>query len=173
MTALLDVELSIGPYHTNLDDLKFSQDLQDDFNEIAKVLLAAAVFYILGAAFSGLSLLSSLLAMVMWPKAARVSLTVNIVIAFLAWLTLLVGNLVVTVGARKGTQEINEHGNDIGLSATAGKSFLGISWAAFGLMVLTSFYWAAELFRVRRGMRHATKVRPVKESYSMDSDPRN
>lgn len=60
ITGLLDHELSIGPIHINLADLKLTQDLQDHLNEIPSVFLLIALPYLLGAGFAGVSMLLSL-----------------------------------------------------------------------------------------------------------------
>ena len=50
----------------------------------------------------------------------------------------------------KVTNVVNEHGHDIGLAAYRGKTFLGMTWAATILALLTSFVWFAEIIVGRR-----------------------
>lgn len=50
----------------------------------------------------------------------------------------------------KVTNVVNKHGNSIGLAAYRGKTFLGMTWAATILALLTSFVWFAEIIIGRR-----------------------
>lgn len=151
ITAKLDHELSVGPLKLNLADLGFTQDLQAAFNKIPHLLMALAVVYILAVGFTGLSFLGSLAALPLIDGArARSVLLANLCAAGLAAVLLLIGSLITTVGAREAADTIEDLGRDIGLAATAGAKFLGMSWAAFGLMAVAAAYWAWQLVRSRR-----------------------
>lgn len=50
----------------------------------------------------------------------------------------------------KATNLINKHGNEIGLAAYRGKTFMGMTWAATILALLTSLVWFAEIIVGRR-----------------------
>ncbi len=143
----------MGPVHIDLADLKWSQDLQDELDKVAQLLLAVAVLYILGAGFSGLALLGSAAGLAAYGRHPRATAAANAVLAWLAALTLLVANVATTVGGQKGADEINSRGQDIGLSASAGGKLIAIAWAAFALMVVAAIYWTYEVVAVRRARR--------------------
>jgi len=144
ITAMLDQQLSIRPVHLSLADLDFSQDLQHDLDKVAKLLLALAILYILGVGFSGLALLLSVLGLFTYPRHPRSTAITNLLVAGLAAVVLLAGNLTTTIVGVEVVDEINVHGDHIGLSASMGRGFLGIAWAAFGLMAVASIFWAWE-----------------------------
>jgi hypothetical protein len=51
------------------------------------------------------------------------------------------------------TSKIATLGKDIGLVAKAGGKFIGITWAAFGLMVITTSYWILEFRQTKKTWR--------------------
>lgn len=122
--------------------------------------MALAVIYILALGFTGLSFLGSLLALplISSAKAGLVALA-NLGIAVLAVILLLIGSLTATVGAKEAAKKIDDLGEDIGLRASAGGKFLGLTWAALGLMVVSAGYWGWELMqrRKRGGRREGEK----------------
>lgn len=153
LTALFDHELSVGPLKLNLADLGFTKELQEEFDKIPKILLALAIFYILAVGFTGLALFASAAALVLVPQHGKSRLVVlaNLAIAVLAALTLLVGSLVTTIGAKPAADKIDDFGEDIGLRASVGGKFLGMSWAAVGLMVIAVGYWVWEMMQSKKG----------------------
>ena len=46
---------------------------------------------------------------------------------------------------------VNKHGNEIGLAAYRGETFMGMTWAATILALLTSFMCFGEIIIGRRG----------------------
>ena len=59
---------------------------------------------------------------------------------------------------------INEHGNDIGVYAYKGETFIGMSWAATLVVLVTGFMWTYEFLRERRGGGYSGK----EEAYYME-----
>lgn len=176
LTAKLDHELSVGPLKLHLADLGFTQDLQDEFNKIPHLLLALAVVYILAAGFTGLSFLGSLAALPLVdgappPRPRLAVLSANLGAAALAAALLLVGSLITTVGAGDAADAIDELGRDIGLAAAAGARFLGMTWAAFGLMVVAAAYWGWELVRSRKRGLGRLEEKGGAGRYSAESQP--
>ena len=47
---------------------------------------------------------------------------------------------------------INKHGNDIGVYAYKGETFIGMTWAATVLMLFTGLMWLRERRLEKRGM---------------------
>ena len=50
----------------------------------------------------------------------------------------------------KVVDEVNKHGNDIGIAASKGKTFLGMTWAATVLMFVAALAWIFEIFAHKR-----------------------
>lgn len=50
----------------------------------------------------------------------------------------------------KVVHEVNKHGNDVGISASMGKTFLGMTWAATILMAIAAVAWIYESVAHRR-----------------------
>src|SRR6187549_215308 len=100
---------------------------------IPDLLRGLAAFYILAAAFSGLSLLLSIIGS--FPRATYNLLMplINIISALIAALMLLSGNIMIAAGAKLAADRINELGQHIGLSASTGQKFVIITWTAFAL----------------------------------------
>jgi hypothetical protein len=152
ITKMFDHELEVGPFNLNLADLGFTSELQEEFDKIPRILLALAVVYILAVGFTGLACLASVAGILMLPVhgKSRAVVLANLGIAALGFLTLLAGSLVTTIGAKPAADKINDFGNDIGLAATVGGRFLGLTWAAVGLMVLVVGYWFWELRETKK-----------------------
>ncbi|KAH8884739.1 hypothetical protein GQ53DRAFT_376505 [Thozetella sp. PMI_491] len=151
VTALFDHELQVGPLHINLEDIGFTQDLQHAFDALPDLLKALGVIFILAMGFTGLSLLCSTSSLFLLPEHSRVLFITNSVLAGLAFLSLFIGSTATTIAARKAAGEINDHGANIGLSATPGNKFIAITWSATILMAISTGYWALAWFKHRRG----------------------
>ncbi len=54
---------------------------------------------------------------------------------------MLIGSASSTSGAREAESKINEHGSGIGPTATAGRKFIGITWSATILMLISLGAW--------------------------------
>jgi hypothetical protein len=151
ITAKFDHELKAGPLKLNLADLGFTKELQDEFNKIPHLLMALAVIYILAVGLTGLAFLGSLAALGLILSArGRLIILGNLGVAGLAAILLLVGSATTTAGLKGAADTINELGDSIGLHASAGGKFLGMTWAAFGLMAVAVGYWAWELTRNKK-----------------------
>ena len=50
----------------------------------------------------------------------------------------------------KVVQIVNSNGNNIGISATKGMKFMGMTWASDILMLLTGFVWLFQFFQSRK-----------------------
>ena len=46
---------------------------------------------------------------------------------------------------------VNDHGNDIGVYAYKGQTFINMTWAATLLVLVTGFMWTYELIQQRKG----------------------
>lgn len=174
ISAMLDKELSVGPLNISLSDLGITDDLQDKLDDLPKLFQALAIMYILGVAFSGLAILGSAAGLFIIPSGGRKIPLVNFLFAALAMLFLLVGSLLTTIGGKKVKDEIQKRGgDDIGLEVELGNKFVALTWAAFALMALATFYWIYETITAHRsrsrGAGRHVRRRAKDEKYSMDS----
>ncbi|KAL0933171.1 sur7 protein [Colletotrichum truncatum] len=164
LTKMLDQELSVGPLRLSLADLDWPDSIEDTMDKVNKALLAIFVLYVLGIGFSGLAILGSLASFFLGFK-KRMTIT-NFVFAFLAALVLFAGSLVTTIGAREGVKQINDVGENIGLSAETGQKFMIISWVAFAVMAAAAVYWVTQFCVERRSRRRVyTEKRHKKGSF--------
>jgi hypothetical protein len=152
------------------DLLKYPDDVTNAVNLLNGALLALFIFFVLGAAFSGLAFIFALLSLL---SLSRLLTIANIIIAFLAVLTLVVSAIISTVISKKAESLINEKGQLVGITAAAGNSFLGIIWAAFAVMFLALVFWAVPPLhgrgKARRAQAHVGDREKVAAKQSMDS----
>ena len=69
----------------------------------------------------------------------------------LAFGSLLLASSIATIVISKVVQVINEHGNDIGVYAYKGETFIGMTWASTLLLLITGFMHLYEYIQERRG----------------------
>lgn len=67
----------------------------------------------------------------------------------------MIASAISTAIINKVVDAINHHGNGIGVSATKGTTFIGMTWAATLLVLFSGVYWAIELIR---GLREERKT---------------
>lgn len=68
----------------------------------------------------------------------------------LAFFSLLIASAIATGIINNVSNTINQHGNDIGVYAYRGTTFIGMTWAATILVVLAGCVWAYEFIRGKR-----------------------
>ncbi|KAK0632654.1 actin cortical patch SUR7/pH-response regulator pali [Immersiella caudata] len=151
ISVLLDHGLRVGPYRLTLADLGFTDELQDAIDTLNKVLKAFAALLIVAVGFTGLSMLSSIAALVLIPRHERKAVLINLILAGAALSFMVLSGLVGTITASIATDKVNEKGDDIGLSSSMGKGYLIITWVAVGLMLITFGYWLWQFIRSRNG----------------------
>lgn len=161
LTDMLDKQLSVGPFELNLADINWPDDIQDSIDLLNKALLATFVLYVIAVGFSGLAMLGALAAFFLFSR--RGVNAVNLVIASLAALVLLIASILVTVAGKKGVSKLNDVGDNVGISASRGTKFLGLTWAAAALMIAAAIYWFVHLCLMRRERKREWK--PRKGSY--------
>ena len=108
---MLDREISVGPFDVNLADLGWESKIQEKLDKINDVLLGLFVLFVLGMGFSGLALLGCVPA-ALFPQ-TRVLPTVNLAASSLAFLSLAIASIIVTVAATKGVDEINDAAEEV------------------------------------------------------------
>lgn len=71
----------------------------------------------------------------------------------LAFLTLGIASAIATAVIVKAVNAVNKYGKGIGIAATMGGKFLGMTWAATGVMLLASIVSIAQCCVGRRKMK--------------------
>ncbi|CAF9929599.1 MAG: hypothetical protein HETSPECPRED_007412 [Heterodermia speciosa] len=131
----------------NLTDLKWPSKVQDGLTAVKLASNVMFVLYCIGIAAIGVALIGALIGVF---AAGRFAAMINTMLSFLAFFALMLASAISTGVIVKVTDVVNKHGNDIGLAAYQGKTFLGMTWAATILALLTSFVWFAEIIIGRR-----------------------
>ena len=139
--------MGVGPFHINLAEIGFTQDLQKELDKIPGRLLAITIPYILGIAFLGISFLLSIVE-IFHTHDRLISWKVAIIIPAVVWL--LIGNIITTYSAKSLVEKINDIGEHIGLSASSGQKFFIFTWIAFALVMVTAVHWIYELYQNRK-----------------------
>lgn len=65
-------------------------------------------------------------------------------------MSLLIASSISTGVINKICDAVNKHGNDIGIEAYKGKTFIGMTWAATLLVVLAGGIWVVEFIKGRK-----------------------
>ncbi|KAL8848201.1 MAG: hypothetical protein Q9221_006770 [Calogaya cf. arnoldii] len=162
-TAAIQKELKPG---ISLADLRWPSAIKDAVHTVEIASKAMFVLYCVGTAAAGLALVGSFLGVLSDGRTAPLvnnalasvsTIPRTIALAFLpadeiqlALLALGIASAIATVIMSKVVHEINDKGNDIGISASKGKTFLGMTWAATVLMAIAAMAWIYEFVAHRR-----------------------
>ncbi|KAI1384886.1 uncharacterized protein F4822DRAFT_416612 [Hypoxylon trugodes] len=151
LTDILQREIDQGPLKINATDIPIPDKIREAINYLNSFLLATFVLYVLGSGFSGLSFLSCIVILTLRRDViGRGTIIINIAVAALATLTLALSSAIATAISKKGVSEINDAGDDVGISAVEGTKFMTISWVAFAVMFVTMLFWCASCCLPRR-----------------------
>ncbi|KAI4282344.1 MAG: hypothetical protein L6R38_003024 [Xanthoria sp. 2 TBL-2021] len=143
-TAAIQKELKPG---ISLADLRWPSAIKDAVHAVEIASKAMFVLYCVGAAATGPALAGAFLGVLSDGRAAPL---INNALASLALLALGIASAIASVIMSKVVHEINQHGNDVGISASKGKTFLGMTWAATVLMAFAAVAWIYEFVAHRR-----------------------
>ena len=112
LTEILDQQLRVGPVEVSLADFDWPSDVQDAIQMLNNVLLGLFVLYVLTMAFSGLTILGTLVAVFLMSRGV---ILINMIIASLGMLTSTIASIIVTVVMTRGIDELNDAAQDIGI----------------------------------------------------------
>ncbi|RMZ83702.1 hypothetical protein DV738_g1097, partial [Chaetothyriales sp. CBS 135597] len=115
------------PDQITLSDIRWPDEIEDATEAVRVASIVMFVFYIIGIASAGLAIISALLAVI---TSGRLSAGVNFVLGIIAFLALGIASAIATVIMVKAVNAINTSGQEIGISATKGITFLGLTWGA-------------------------------------------
>jgi hypothetical protein len=159
----LNGELEAGPLKINLSDINWPDDIQDGLNKLNVALNATFVLYAIGIAASGLAILTSLIAFFL--HGSRLISFGNWGLASLAFVTLLIASIIITVVQKEATHIINKYGNDIGIYAYKGVKYLILTWVAVAAMFLASISWVVEFCMGRRNKDREYTEKPARTGW--------
>ena len=142
------------PKGINVTDLAWSGFMQQSIEDARGALQATFVFYCMGAAAAGLALLCSVAGVL---GGGPLVVLANCALDAFAFFALLIASAAVTWAINSTSNVINGLGNDIGIYAYRGTTFIGMTWAATVLMALAAAAWVVELSLGRKkGLYPAT-----------------
>jgi hypothetical protein len=148
ISSILNQELEIGPLKLNLSDINWPDSIQNNLNKLNDALDALFVLYAIAIAAAGLAIIASFIAVFL--HGSRLTSFGNWGLAALSFFTFLIASVLVTVIQKKAVHDINEYGNDIGVSAYKGTKYLVLTWVGTTVMALASLSWVAEFCVGRR-----------------------
>jgi hypothetical protein len=148
-TMALQRSLNESGVHITLADLKWPKDLENGIKALGVAMKASFVLYCIGIALCFLTAVASAFWVSRCSDGGRLTATLEILMAVLAFLSLGIASAITTAVAVKGNSIIDKYGKPIGVSADRGNGFLGLTWAATVLMFIASIVGCAGCFRKR------------------------
>lgn len=121
------------PDQITLSDISWPEAINDAQDTIRTASIAAVVLYILAIAFTGLAFFGAIFGFF---TSGRLSACFNVILDLLAFIAIGAASALATVIMVKAVDALNNYGDDIGISATRGDRFLGMTWAATALMLI-------------------------------------
>ncbi|MCJ1426663.1 hypothetical protein MMC29_004566, partial [Sticta canariensis] len=131
----------------SLPDLEWPSAIQDGVGMAERTIRAMFVFYCIGVAATGLALVGVVFGMLVVNKLTAIF---NFMLTMSAFISLALASIISTKFIDKAVKLINEAGDKAGIAAYKGNTFLGMTWAATGLIFLACVAWIYEFFRLRR-----------------------
>ncbi|KAI1461567.1 hypothetical protein F4805DRAFT_237903 [Annulohypoxylon moriforme] len=161
LTSLLQKELDTGPLNLNASTIPIPTKIQEAVDYLNSFLLATFVLYVLGAGFAALSFLSCIAVLTLTlrrrnPLTSGIAIA-NIALTALSTLALALASAITTAIAKKGVSEINDAGDEVGISAVEGKKLMVVSWVSFAVMFVATAFWSLACWMPRRGRRRGVR----------------
>lgn len=144
------------PSHITLGDIHWPEDITKAQNAVRMASIAAVVLYAISIGLAGLAFLG---AIVGFFTNGRLSACCNAIVDLLGFVAVAAASALATVVILKAVNAVNKYGNDIGVSATKGNTFLGMTWAATGLMFIAMVVSIVQLISGRRNHGYITQMR--------------
>ena len=161
--AVIQNELKPG---VKLTDLNWPTAIENGVHAVKGATDVIFVLYLAGAIATGMALIAalvgvrevfrysamicSMLSSVRHPQVFH-GLSHLAKLLQLAFGCLLLASSIATILISKVVDVLNKHGNDIGIYAYKGETFIAMTWAATLLTLIAGFYWMWEFIRERRG----------------------
>lgn len=135
------------PGDITLEDLNWPDEIETATDAIRTASIAMFVFWVIGIAFAGLTVIGALVTIF---TSGRLSVCGVFAMSLISFLSLGIAAAITTAIMVKATRAINKYGDDIGIAATMGSRFLGMSWAAAGLMLVATIVTLVQVFSGRK-----------------------
>lgn len=116
---------------------------------VKDALLALFILYVLGFGFAGLATFSSIASILLHETCGPVLVKFSLAIASATALT--VASVILTVAVTESVKDLNETAQALGLHAKTCDKFFAMTWAAAGLMIVTTVAWGAQVGAIWRG----------------------
>ncbi|KAF7590533.1 hypothetical protein BBP40_002674 [Aspergillus hancockii] len=118
---------------TTLSRLGWPSSITDDLRTFSATSRSMGVFYSIGVGLAGLAVLERLWFLFVRGPRQTVIEVASIMVSFAM---LSIPSIIATVIALQFVSLINRHGKDFGVTAEYGSQFLGMTWAAVGLLLI-------------------------------------
>ena len=135
------------PDGITLEDLRWPDEIDDAVRAIRAASIAMFVFWCIGIGFAGFCIIGSAAGIF---SSGRLAACGVFAVSVLSFLSLGIAAAIATAIMAKATDAINKYGDDIGVSATKGVQFLGMSWGAAAAMLVATIVSIAQIFVGRR-----------------------
>lgn len=135
------------PSGITLEDLQWPDEIDDAIHAIRAASIAMFVFWCIGIGFAGFAIIGSVASIF---SSGRLTPCGVFVCSILSFLSLGIASAIATAIMAKATDAINKYGDDIGVSATRGDRFLGMSWGATAAMLVASIVSIVQVFKGRK-----------------------
>jgi hypothetical protein len=136
--AVIQSELKPG---VNLTSLKWPSAIEDGIHAIEVASKVMFVLYCMAAATAGVAFLGAIAGFLTGAKLIALANTLLCLIGFMASM---VASAISTAIINNVVSTFNKHGNDIGIYAYKGMTFIGMTWAATILIILSAVAWIFE-----------------------------
>ncbi|EEA21001.1 hypothetical protein TMatcc_001007 [Talaromyces marneffei ATCC 18224] len=130
-TKVFSTEFKAG---FNISDINWPDRINDDFEVMEMTAKAMSVLYVVGVAATGVAFLMEIL---LTQAGGKPSMFAHLFFVVLSFVCLGISSSLATVIAVQFVNLINRHGQEYGLVAKGGGSFLGMTWSAVMLSFLT------------------------------------
>lgn len=144
------------PHKVSLSDIHWPKEITDAENAIHITSIATVILYAVAIGFAGLAFFGAIFGLF---TTGRLSACLNVLVDLLGFLAIAAASAVATVVIIKAVDAVNKYGNEIGISATKGNMFLGMTWAATGLMLIATLISIAQLMAGPKNGRYITQMR--------------
>ncbi|PIG80122.1 hypothetical protein AARAC_011360 [Aspergillus arachidicola] len=150
---------------TSLTSLGWPSSITDDLRTFGATTQSMGVFYCIGIGLAGLAVLERLWFVI--AKGPRQTV-VEVSSLMLSFAMLSIPSIIATVIALQFVSLINRHGEESGVTARYGHQFLGMTWAAVGLLLVGSTVSLLTVLVDRN--RSADQYEPVAEPKTVAED---
>ncbi|KAI3394275.1 hypothetical protein diail_2922, partial [Diaporthe ilicicola] len=134
----------------NVSDLNWPDEVDRGIDAIHIVQRVAFIVYCVSIGLIGLATLVSIVSFFF---SGRLSACGNIFLALLAFLVVGVASALATAIAVIGARAVDNYAEQVGITASAGRKFLGLTWGATAAMLVCLFWWSVDCCVGRRGRR--------------------